>query len=140
MSRRASTLGIVIFIVLALLGLACQQGSAPTPTPTAPPYTVEESERIARAYVQQSPTYRFDGIEGTLELVHTGTLRCPWCWEFTYRFQSSHAGYGDRTGQMLAQVVTPHEARIMVQEHKVTHAIMDQRWDMLTQSFVPGSR
>jgi len=102
-------------------------------------YSVKESERIAYAFVLQSPTYRFDGIQGTLELVRTDTLRCPGCWQFTYRFQSSHAGYGDRTGQMLAQVITPHQARITVQKYEVTQATMDERWDMLTESLLPGA-
>ena len=112
-----------------LLGLGC-------PAPTPPEYTVEESEAIARAFVEESPTYQFDGIEGSLELVHTETLRCPGCWQFTYQFQSAHAGYGDRTGQVLAQVITPHEAMITVEKYEVTGAVMDGRWDIRAQSFI----
>lgn len=115
--------------MVVLLGLGCSQ-----PSPSV--FTLEESENIARAFVEQSPTYQFDGIEGTLELVHTETLRCPGCWQFTYQFQSAHAGYGDRTGQILAQVITPHEAWITVEEYEVTGAVMDGGWDMLAQSFI----
>ena len=121
-------LAVAIVTMVAGCGLTCELK-----------YSVKESERIAYAFVLQSPTYRFDGIQGTLELVRTDTLRCPGCWQFTYRFQSSHAGYGDRTGRMLAQVITPHECRITVQEYQVTKAIMDERWDMLTQSFISGA-
>ena len=127
-------LGITLLILVALFGSACQRSTPQTPTP--PKYTMEESEKIARNFVLKSPTYRFDGIEGTLKLVHIETLRCPWCWEFTYQFQSRHAGYGDRTGQMLAQVITTHEVKIVVQEYKVTRGVMDGCWDMLKQCFI----
>jgi hypothetical protein len=124
------TAGIVVAIIAVLLGLGCRLTTKP------PEYTMEASESIARAFVEEDATYQFDGIDGSLELVHAETLAYPACWEFTYRFESRHAGYGDRTGQMLLQVITPHEARITVQEYKVTKATMDERWNMLTQSFV----
>jgi hypothetical protein len=64
----------------------------------------------------------------TLEL--TGTTQTDNGWQFTYEFDSRHAGCGDRTGEMLAQVVTHHAAVITVEEGKVTVAVMDDYWDM----------
>jgi hypothetical protein len=98
----------------------------------------DESRSIARAYVVNSPTFRFDGMEETLELVSEDTLRCPYCWEFVFEFDSRHSGYGDRTNQALAQVITPHTARITVQEGEVVSAVMDGKWDMMKQELLPA--
>ncbi len=95
--------------------------------------TEEESEKIAREFVENSATFNFDGIEDTLELTETMVLRCPYCWIFVYEFDSRHAGYGDRTGEILAQVITHHKAMISVIQYKVTSAIMDEQWDMIKQ-------
>jgi heat shock protein HslJ len=93
----------------------------------------DESLNIAQQFLKNSPTYNFDGIEETLKNKETLTLRCPYCWQFIFTFGSRHAGYGDRTGQMLAQVITLHTARITVQEGEVTYAVLDDKWDMLQQ-------
>ena len=95
----------------------------------------EESQVIARQYVIDDPTFQFDGMMDTLTLVATITLKCPYCWEFVYQFDCGRAGYGNRTGLMLAQVITPHTTRIVVQEGMVTSAMMDGSWDMVGQKF-----
>jgi len=91
------------------------------------------STTVARDFVTQSPTFVFDGIPETLELVETTRGECPYCWVFTIGFDSAHAGYGDRTDQMLAQVITPHTAVVTVEAGVVTSAILDEAWDMLQQ-------
>jgi len=101
------------------------------------PVSEEESLEIARNFILDSPTYRFDGIEGTLELVETLHPDTPYSWEFVFRFESRHAGYGDRTGQVLAQVITPHTVHVIVQEREVTSALMDEKWDMIKQGMLP---
>jgi hypothetical protein len=93
----------------------------------------EESQEIALQYVINEPTFVFDGMGETLALVNTTTLKCPYCWEFAYQFDCRQSGYGNRTGLMFAQVITPHTARIVVQEGKVTSAVMDGSWDMMGQ-------
>ena len=93
----------------------------------------EESRRIAKEFVKSSPTFVFDGIEDTLRLTDTITLRCPHCWQFIFEFDSGHAGYGDRTGQALAQVITHHIAQITIVMGEVKSAVMDDMWDMLNQ-------
>jgi len=93
----------------------------------------EASKWAAEDFVKNSATFVFDGIEGSLQLTETLTLRCPYCWQFILEFDSAHAGYGDRTGQMLAQVITHHVAVITIDHLEVTRAVMDDRWDMLTQ-------
>ena len=34
---------------------------------------------------------------------------------------------------MLAQVITPHEAIIAIEEGEIKSAVMDEKWDMLGQ-------
>ena len=94
----------------------------------------EESRELAEEFVKNSPTFAFDGIEETLVLTETLTARCPYCWTFVFDFDSSQAGYGDRTGQMLAQVITHHQAVVTVEQMQVTTAVMDGKWNMLTQA------
>lgn len=96
----------------------------------------EESQEIARQYVINEPTLVFDGMGETLALVSSTTLKCPYCWEFVYQFDCRQSGYGNRTGRMLAQVITPHRATIVVQEGKVTSAMMDSEWDMMEQKLI----
>ena len=98
--------------------------------------SVESSEMLAGTFVMNSPTFVFDGMPETLELTDTATARCPYCWVFTFEFDSAQAGYGDRTGQELAQVVTHHTAVVTVEAGDVTGAILDGRWDMLKQQLL----
>lgn len=100
------------------------------------PFTEEKSKEVAREFVENSPTYKFDGFD--LEYKKTLYIEmkdCPYCWGFIFEFKSRHAGYGDRGGKMLAQVITPHKAMIIVQKNKVTRAMLDEKWDMLNQKF-----
>jgi hypothetical protein len=73
------------------------------------------------------------GIADTFKFVKVVTLRTPFAWQFTFEFQCRHAGYGDRTGQLVAQVITPHIAVITVIRGQVTIAVLDKIWDMVNQ-------
>ncbi len=95
--------------------------------------TKEDSQNIALEYVRHSPTFVFDGIEDTLELTGSIEISIPYTWTFIVRFESAHAGYGDRTGRMLAEVITPHEVSITIEQGEITYASMDNKWDMFTQ-------
>lgn len=99
-------------------------------------YTEEQARQTAEQYVRNSPTFRFDGIEDSLELVETLYPDMEYAWQFVFRFESRHAGYGDRTGQALAQVITPHEATVAVERGEVVNAIMDEKWDMMAQEML----
>ena len=96
----------------------------------------EESQKIAEEFLRNSPTFVFDGIEDTLRLTDTLRARCPYCWVFIFEFDSRHAGYGDRTGQMLAQVITSHRAVIAVEQFEITSAVMDDKWDMISRKML----
>lgn len=127
---------IIIAVIIAIVALALySQLSCPIEKPSTVTNGVneEKSLKIAQQFLENSPTYKFDGIEETLKHEETLTLRCPYCWQFIFTFNSRQAGYGDRTGQMLAQVITQHTARITVEQEEVTYAVLDNKWDMLQQ-------
>jgi hypothetical protein len=100
----------------------------------------EESLRIAEDFVKHSSTFAFDGIEGSLRLMERLDSDLKYAWTFVFKFESKQAGYGDRTGQMLAEVITPHEAVVTVECGEVKTAVMDGRWDMLSEKFLPGRK
>ncbi len=121
--------------LVSLLAVACSSGEA-APNTGDKGISQDESQEIARQYVINDPTFQFDGMMGTLALVNTTTLKCPYCWEFVYQFDCRQAGYGNRAGLIVAQVITPHPASIVVQEGKVTSAVMDSNWDMMGQKVI----
>lgn len=94
----------------------------------------ERSKQIAQKAVENAPTYKFDGFD--LKFESSETLPCPNCWEFTFSFSSRHAGYGDRTGQILAQVITPHQIRVNVEDEEVVVVVTDRTFDELREIFL----
>jgi len=119
--------------VKPVVKLTVKNGGPSDPVEGMTEVTIEESQNVAEDFVKNSPTYAFDGMEDTLELTATTDLSTPYGWQFTYEFQSLQAGYGDRTDQMMAEVITPHEAVVTVIQGEVTEAVMDGTWDMLAQ-------
>ena len=95
-----------------------------------------DARRVAEEFVRNSPTFVFDGIPATLGVGETLHPDPSSAWTFVFRFETAHAGYGDRTGQMVAEVITPHEAHITVENGEVVSALMDGKWDMLVQRLV----
>ena len=94
----------------------------------------EAALQIAKHFILNAPTYAFDGIEGTLRVLETTSLES---WPVQYiviiSFESSHAGFGDRSDEVLAQVVTTHTATVKVVEGRVVQAVIDDAWDELEQ-------
>lgn len=77
--------------------------------------------------MQKAPTYVFDGYD--LKYTKIQDVKCPLCYAVTFTFKSQHAGYGDRTGQVLAQVITDHSMELFVRNGKVLNAITDDSFD-----------
>lgn len=94
----------------------------------------ERSKQIAQKAAENAPTYKFDGFD--LKFESSEPLRCPNCWEFTFSFSSRHPGYGDRSGQILAQVITPHQIRVNVEDEKVVAVVTDRTFDELKGIFL----
>src|SRR5512139_885531 len=115
---------------LRIAGMVLLASAVVVFTGSYPPLPDEQtSERVARSYLTNGPTFRFDGIRTSLTLMAVVKLRIPYGWEYRYRFECSHSGYGDRSKQKLLQVVTPHTARVRVIHGRVVAAIVDDAWD-----------
>lgn len=97
-------------------------------------YTKEKAVETAKEFLANASTYKWDG-EGMV-VADVLTLRCPYCWSVVIEFQSRHGGYGDRTGKIVTQVITPHTARIVVREGKVISAVLDEKWDEMKQEML----
>ena len=94
----------------------------------------EAALQIAKHFIMNAPTYAFDGIDGTLLLIETTSLESwPVQYIIVFSFESSHAGYGDRSGEMVAQVVTTHVVTVKVVNGEVVQAVIDDVWDELEQ-------
>lgn len=106
------------------------------------PITQEEQERydameIAKKYVMTSPTFAFDGIPETLDVEDVSIMESyPVQYRIKIAFDSSHGGFGNREGQMLTQVITPHKVDILVSEGDVISAVTDETWDELNHQYV----
>ena len=94
-------------------------------------YTEDGAVDIAKGFLLSCPTFRFDGIPNSMKVINVTTLRSPWTWAVQLSFSCAHSGYGNRVGQILLQVITPHVMRVVVQEGKVTSAVIDETWDEL---------
>jgi hypothetical protein len=116
----------VLLVLIILIGGACGQPSTGSR---------EASQKTALEFVRLETTFRFDGIPETLEATETTSVGNGW--QFTIEFDSRHPGYGNRSGQILAQVITHHTAEITVQGGLgVTKAVMDYVWDMIEQQML----
>lgn len=97
------------------------------------------SSEIARLFTKSTPTFSFDGIPETLKLVQKSPELTSYPAKFLVEvhFDSRQGGFGDRTGQVLTQVITPHTMVIEIVGFElgiVTSAVLDNTWNVLTQS------
>ena len=122
MSRMKLTCVSAFILILTLTCVACSQ---------SPAWSREGSQRVAEEFVRLETTFRFDGIPESLEVTSTTSVGNGW--KYTIEFDSRHPGWGNRSGQALAEVITHHVAEITVQARLVTTAIMDGEWDMINQ-------
>ncbi len=102
--------------------------------PDQNPQTPEANQKIAWDFVVNSPTYKFDGYG--IKIEDSKELDCTSCWQFDFSFSSRHSGYGDRTGRVLAQIITPHKVTVTTENGKITKAVIDGKWDEIKQKSV----
>ena len=101
--------------------------------------TLDESQvkALAEAWIKGAPTYTYDGSGlGLVNYVQQESN--PVRHVLTYTFMSSHAGYGDRSGKVTAQVITEHSIKIVIVDGNVESAVIDGKWDEMGQ-FLIGS-
>jgi hypothetical protein len=90
----------------------------------------------AQQFTITHPTFTFDGISQSLDvnLVSVIQSKMP-LYVVQVNFDSTHPGYGDRSGQILAQVIMPHTMKVMVSDYGVGSAIIDGVWDEFNQNW-----
>jgi hypothetical protein len=124
-------------ILCALLILGWQSVASPPSAQAAGSAWAIDGSRgigIAEAFVRNSPTFRFDGLEDSLRLeAFRPMASCPGCYEYTIYFESGHPGFGDRSGQGTTAALTPHRGTIVLRDQKVVSGVLDNTWDMTSQ-------
>jgi hypothetical protein len=94
----------------------------------------ERAAEIAKQFIITAPTFKFDGMLETTKVTNEIVRESfPPQYVITITFESRHAGYGNRSDEFLAQVITPHEAVVTVIRDNVSAAILDGVWDELHQ-------
>lgn len=108
--------------------------------PSALDYRILALE-AARQFIISNPTFEFDGIENTLTLRIVSTRdSLPPIIGIEAKFSTEHAGYGNRTGQVLPQVITEHIMSIALGAGtKIGGATIDDSWDELNQKWIEGN-
>jgi len=96
-------------------------------------FTEEEAVQVAKDFLMNSPTFRFDGLADSVKIVSANTLDRPSTWRIELGFTCRHAGYGDRTGMILLMVLTNHQISLVVQKGVLESAVIDDVWDELNQ-------
>lgn len=148
MDKVLALFGVISIALIALLGgiivttapaadEAPMYGVPPAPgNPVIPndPTTTDgihnEALSLAKLTTMNDSTFKFDGMDDTLKVAMDDSgVPIVAIVEFTSR----HAGFGDRSDMMTAEVLTPHTCIIKISQGQVIYAVMDGQWDMLTQ-------
>ena len=119
---------IIIVIVLVVFAGIFLFGGEKEKTKEIDYASLEEAKEIAQNWIiNESPTYVFDGfdlmIEDAEEIIRQELYR------FVFSFNSRSAGYGDRTQEISAQVITPHTMEVIMEKAEVITAITDRIYD-----------
>ena len=97
-------------------------------------------EKSAYGFLIKSPTFVYDGIIESIEIIETYTIETyPIQYTVVISFNTSHAGWGNREGTHTAQIITPHVIKINIVEVKVIEATIDDVWDEINQKQVNPS-
>jgi len=96
--------------------------------------TIEQrKEKAINWILNNSPTYNYDGSD--LQFIEERGLDlvdCKDCYELEFKFTSSHGGYGNRTGQPVIQVITPHTIVVLLKDGVVTKVTTDGEFNEIT--------
>ena len=122
-------------LVVVLGGLVGATAFWSPVAPAGEQYTADSALATAQQFVNGEATFKYDGDAGTLKVALSRTIDSS-TYEVIAEFTSRAGGYGDRTGLMVAQVLTPHKAVITLNKGEIVSAIMDGQWDMVTQKML----
>jgi hypothetical protein len=140
------TLIILGILMLAAIGVTAAMVISTPAVPEAPPAvppapgnpvhpndpTVMQNDKLtlAKQFVMDDATFQFDGMADTIAATIDESTDPAIA---TVEFTSRTAGYGNRTGMVLAEVLTPHKAIVKISNGQVISAVMDETWDMMGQ-------
>lgn len=128
-------LGTSLMTGVVLSAVGCGKPPAATAELTSLPDDIPV--QTAEAFVRSSSTFSF-GDAGDIIGADKAAESPDGTVIVTVRYQTGQPGHGDRTGQVLAQVVTDHSARVTVEGGKVTSATCDGIWDMVSDAAIQG--
>lgn len=95
----------------------------------------EKAKEVTRQWIKgEASTYIGDGYN--LELLEIEEVEKGKQYELTFAFTSRAAGYGDRTDEMAAQVITPHVIEVIVEKGKVISAVTDGVYDEIKNTMI----
>jgi hypothetical protein len=161
----AAILASLIVLVLSLTGCDIAQtttavttGTVTTPitnqpttmttTPISTPTTIpgvnpDGVDKLVTDFIKNSATFKFDGVKNSISFSKTefSPISSFRSIDYTVKFQTAHPGHGDRSGLMLAEVISDHAARIYYdQDQKLIRiAACDETWDLLKDKELPKS-
>jgi hypothetical protein len=97
--------------------------------------TEDELKEIASEWITEAPTYSYDGSD--LEFVdYNVSPENPAQSTLNYTFTSTHGGYGNRSEQIVTQVITEHSIEVMLYNRNVISATIDGVWDEVNQKML----
>lgn len=125
---------LLLTVATGVLGVVAA-GCGPTNATTTTVPSDGEYKGIVEDFIRTDATYVFDGVQGSIKFLKSepGSTSSFRSVEYTYQYKTGHPGHGDRAGKVLAQVITEHNALLVVdtRQGKVIGAICDQDWDMV---------
>lgn len=132
-----ASIGAIAAVLVGLYFVPLQNTVAIEPTTLSEDVETSKAIKIAQAYVKSSPTFSFDGIPDSLDMISVNALESyPVQYRIEFEFDSRQSGYGDREDQILAQVITPHKITVVVSGGKVISAVTDETWDELNHQYI----
>jgi hypothetical protein len=123
---------VFVLILFAVKGPSCMP--VMPVTNKAATCSQEQASALSLSLIKNSPTFSFDGIKDSIQQVKAESLDNGSTWNLIYTFKTAHPGYGDRSEESLEQVITAHMAQITVTKCKITSAVCDKTWNLLTNT------
>jgi hypothetical protein len=129
---------ILAVFILALTGAGCTGAVISYAGPVSTPV---ENYSAAENLIKNSVTFQFDGIPGSIRFIRAepspiSSFRST---ILVFEYRTAHPGHGDRSGQMLAQVIIDHSVNVLVNDEtgEVVSAVCDKTWDLVYNKVLP---
>lgn len=98
-------------------------------------FDLERIKEVAEQWIKsEASTYVFDGHN--LEFLNIKEIKRGEKYGLMFSFESRAAGYGDRTDEMAAQVITPHIIEVVVENGEVISAVTDGVYDEISKEMI----